>query len=112
MFLECPTDARESLGVQTKNVIKIAVSPAAKSVISGIARKHDMKEIGVASRIYEWFGQQDDVVQKAILRLLPEGYERKLLRSVLEDLAEEPKFEKLVGSDGTVPKKRKGTDGQ
>ena len=73
--------------VATRNVIKISVTPAAKAVIEGIATKHDMKEIGVASRIYEWFTSQDDVVQKAILGMLPKGYESDVARLALERMA-------------------------
>ena len=70
-----------------KRVIKISVNPAAKTAISSIAQRHDMKEIGVASRIYEWFAIQDDVTQKAILRLLPEGYEADVAKLALERIA-------------------------
>lgn len=61
-------------------VIKISVSADAKKVIRDFAVKHDMKEIGVASRIYTWFAQQDDVIRKGILGMLPEGYEPDIAR--------------------------------
>lgn len=72
-----------------KNVIPIAVDPEAKAVITAIAKRHDMKEIGVASRIYKWFSKQPDVVQKAVLDLLPEGYEGDVIRIALERIAKE-----------------------
>lgn len=78
-----PGVAKTSL-VSTRKVIKIAVSQNAKKVITDTAKELDMKEQGVASRIYEWFGRQDDLTQKHVLSLLPTGYEADLLEKALE----------------------------
>lgn len=72
-----------------RKVIPISVDGAAKATITRVADKHGMKEIAVASRIYEWFSRQDDVVQKGVLRLLPEGYEAEVTKLALERLAAE-----------------------
>jgi ribosomal protein S24E len=60
-------------------VIKIAVTDPAKKVIQDIAKKHGMKEQSVASRIYQWFAEQDDIMQKHVLQMLPNGYEIDVL---------------------------------
>jgi hypothetical protein len=73
--------------VPSKNVIPIAVLPSAKAAITNIAKKHGMKELTIATRVYEWFAQQDDVVQKAILRMLPEAYEVDVAKLALERIA-------------------------
>ena len=52
-----------------KKVIRIAVSERAKQVIEGWSEQQDMTEVGVASRIYEWFGDQSEDLQRAILGL-------------------------------------------
>ncbi len=52
-----------------KKVIRIAVSERAKQVIEGWSEQQDMTEVGVASRIYEWFGSQSEDIQRAILGL-------------------------------------------
>ena len=52
-----------------KKVIRIAVSERAKQVIEGWSEQQDMTEVGVASRIYEWFGGQSEDLQRAILGL-------------------------------------------
>jgi len=70
-----------------RNVIKISVTPSAKTVIADIAEKNGMREMWVASRVYEWFGAQDDVLRKAILQVLPEGYEVDVVRMALEKFA-------------------------
>ena len=73
--------------VRDRKIIPISVNASAKQVITRIADEHGMKEIAVASRIYEWFATQDDVVQKGVLRLLPKGYEAEVARLALERLA-------------------------
>jgi hypothetical protein len=66
----------------------LSITGDAKAVISTFAKKHGMKEIALASRVYLWFSQQDDVVQKAVLDLLPEGYELDVVEIVLRRRAE------------------------
>lgn len=68
-------------------VIKINVTPAAKQVIEDIAGEHGMKEVVLASKVYEWFGAQDDVTRKAILGMLPKGFEVDVARLALERIA-------------------------
>jgi hypothetical protein len=65
----------------TPKVIKIAVNPKAKKVIEDTADELGMKEQAVASRVYEWFAQQDDVTKKHVLSLLPTGHEAEILKS-------------------------------
>jgi hypothetical protein len=70
-----------------RHTIKITVKPEAKTIIKGFAEKLGMAEIAVASRIYEWFAAQDDVVRKGVLQLLPENYEKDVVRIALERMA-------------------------
>jgi hypothetical protein len=93
--------------VATRKIIKVAVSESAKQAIESVAGKHDMKEMGVASRVYEWFAAQEDVVQKGILRLLPEGYEPEVVRLVLQRIGSLPTAQNLIGSTGTPGGKKK-----
>ena len=52
-----------------KKVIRIGVTSDAKAVIKRWADDNDMTEIGVASRIYQWFGQQPEDLQRGVLGL-------------------------------------------
>lgn len=72
-----------------RKVIRIVVSPRAKAIVEKWAAEHDMKETGVASRIYEWFGRQPDYVQRAILGFYGDR-QPQILRDILKELAEEP----------------------
>ena len=74
-----------------RNVISIAVDRKAKEVIESLSRDLGMKEIAVASRIYEWFTLQDEIVQKGILRLLPRGYEDQIAKIVIDRLSRDAK---------------------
>jgi hypothetical protein len=82
-----PGDSRPVKMDAVSNVIKIAVTDHAKATISAIAKRHGMKEIAVASRIYTWFASQPDVIQKGVLGMWPEGYEADLAELVVERLA-------------------------
>lgn len=65
--------------------IKIKVSPGAKAVISDTADALDMKEQGVASRIYEWFGRQSEDIQRTVLGLY--GLRAKeVIRGILQEI--------------------------
>lgn len=66
-------------------VIKVKVTAGAKAVISTTADALDMKEQGVASRIYEWFGRQSDDVRRAVLGLYGMSA-KQVLRGILADL--------------------------
>ena len=74
-------------GVADRKVIKISVRPEAKATIKKFADQHGLKEIVVAGRMYEWFSEQDDVVQKAILGLLPAGMEADIAKLALKRIA-------------------------
>ena len=72
--------------VSTKKVIKVAVNKDADKVISEWAAKNDMTKIGVASRIYNWFGRQDEAIQRTILGLYGEQAP-DIARMILESQA-------------------------
>lgn len=55
--------------VENRKQLKIFVSLAAKKVVADFAEEFDMKEHGVASRIYRWFGTLPKPVQKWITGL-------------------------------------------
>jgi len=86
-----PSEAAQEVAnvslVAQRKVIRISVTSGAKKVISRWAAENDMKEIGVASRIYEWFGKQPEQIQRGILglygRLAPD-----IARMVLERMAD------------------------
>ncbi len=71
--------------VDDRKQLKIFVSPKAKKVIEDFAEQFDMKEMGVASRIYSWFGGLPLPIQKWITGL-SDGDESEGLRQFAEML--------------------------
>ncbi len=67
-----------------ETVIRVSVDPLAKKAIEETAEELGMKEGAVASRLYRWFAQQDDLTRKHVLSLLPTGYEAELLRKAAD----------------------------
>ena len=70
-----------------RNVIKISVTPAAKGVVAKASARTGITEQTIASRVYEWWASQDDVLRMGILGVLPEGYEVDVAKIALERLA-------------------------
>jgi len=73
--------------VVSRIVLKINVTPAAKQAVEKWKGLHGMSEFAVASRVYEWFGEQDDEVQRAILGLFGPRLKPDVAKDVLDKLA-------------------------
>jgi hypothetical protein len=71
-----------------RKIIKVAVTPSSKQVIERTAHDNDMTEQGVASRIYEWFGQQPPGVKALVLGLVPKDLLEDVHESLLKQLLE------------------------
>lgn len=71
-----------------REIIKIAVTPEAKRAIDASAARYGMSQIEMASRVYRWFSEQDEMVQATILDILPRSVAADVARIVLEQLAE------------------------
>jgi hypothetical protein len=59
--------------VDDRKQLKIVVTARAKKVVEEFSDKFDMTEIGVASRLYQWFGALPLAVQKWIVGLTDAG---------------------------------------
>jgi hypothetical protein len=70
-----------------KQAVKILTTSVARDIVKRTAAELGMKEQVVASRIYEWFSRQDEVLVKGILGLLHKGNEVDVARLALERLA-------------------------
>lgn len=77
-----------------EKLIKIRVKPRAKQVIAETADELGMKQEAVASRVYTWFAEVDDVTRKHILSLLPKGHELDILRNAVARYEQQKKGRK------------------
>ena len=81
-----------------RDIIKIAVTPAAKSAIEAVCRRYGMSQVEMASRLYTWFAQQDEVLQTAVLDILPRAVRPDVAELMLQRLAGESE----QGSGGVI----------
>jgi hypothetical protein len=75
------------MGMSEREIIKIAVTSEAKAAIEAVGERYGMSQIELASRLYTWLAGQDEVVQAAVLGILPEAVAPDVARLVLERLA-------------------------
>lgn len=55
--------------------VRINLSPEGKASVDAVCDRYGMAQQEVASRIYAWFAEQDELVQASILGVLPSGLE-------------------------------------
>jgi len=70
-----------------RDIIKIAISPKSKQAIDDTCDRYGMSQIELASRLYLWFAEQDEVLQAGILSILPTEFEADIARMTLENIA-------------------------
>jgi len=71
-----------------RDIIKIAISPKSKQAIDDTCDRYGMSQIELASRLYTWFADQDEVLQAAVLGILPKDVEADVARMALERVVE------------------------
>ena len=86
-----------------REIIKIAVTPESKKVIDRLSQRYGMSQIELASRLYNWFGRQDEVLQAAILDLLPDSMAPDIVRLALERIDTEPDRERAAAAKAARP---------
>ena len=77
-----------SLQMKEREIIKIAISTEAKIAIDQACDRYGMSQIEMASRFYMWFAEQDEVLQAAILGILPKTVEVDVANLILERIAD------------------------
>ena len=81
---------RKSFNPTKKSVVfRIQLTPEAKKSLSGISDQLGITQLSLASRITEWFANQPDTVQGAVLGLYPELIRADVAELILAKLAEE-----------------------
>jgi hypothetical protein len=76
-----------ALMAQARTVIKIAVTKKGHGALKALANEYGMKDYIAGGRIYEWFEQQDDIFQRAVLGLL-EGLEHDAATAYMKRLGQ------------------------
>lgn len=84
-------------------IVRIQVSPDAKKAIKDFSDEMDMTDVGVASRVYEWFSKQPLYIRKWVAGLLEGDDSRgafEFAKSILQDFnkPEGPETDRFKGS--------------
>lgn len=69
-------------------VFRIQLTTDAKKRLLDISDQLGITQIAVTSRIVEWFANQPDIIQAAILGLYPDMIKKDVAQLILERMAE------------------------
>jgi hypothetical protein len=90
-----------------RHIIKIAITPGAKDSVDRTCERYGMTQIELASRVYDWFAQQDEGVQAAILGILPSSLAPDIARMVMKQVSSSPTAKAAKKPKRTVHVRRK-----
>jgi len=71
--------------------MRIEILPNAKDCLNGMSDRLGMTQVAAASRLVEWFAEQTDVVQAAVLGLYPDDIRAEVPAMLLKRMAGEKK---------------------
>lgn len=75
---------------QQRVMLKAFVRPEAKRAVEDLITRTGMTQQELVSRVYEWFGSQDEIIQHTVLGLLPKDYAPEIAGLVMAKLAPQP----------------------
>jgi hypothetical protein len=67
--------------------MRIELVPQAKSCLEGLCDQLGMTQVATTSRLIEWFCEQNDTVQAAVLGLYPEDIRSEVPAMILKRMA-------------------------
>ena len=68
--------------------MRIEITPRAKDALTGFCGRVGMTQVAAMSRMVDWFSEQDEVVQAAIMGLYPTDIRADIARLILEKMAD------------------------
>lgn len=60
---------------------------AIDAVVQGVAQRTGLRESEVQRRVFEWFGQQDEVIQAVVLGQIPKALRPSVAKLLADKLA-------------------------
>jgi hypothetical protein len=70
-------------------IMRVQLDDVAKDRLDDICKRRGMTQIALMSRLVNWFSQQDDYIQTAVLQSLSEGTMSSLAKTLLKRLSSE-----------------------
>ena len=77
--------------MRSRVVMRIELFPKTKDGLNGMCDRLGMTQVAATARIIEWFAEQSDVVQAAILGLYPIDIRAQVADMILRRMAEKKK---------------------
>jgi ubiquinone biosynthesis protein COQ9 len=68
-------------------IIRLELTPQAKKALEDVCNNNGMTQVSVSSRLVEWFAQQQNMLQAAILGHYPKDIERDIAELILKRMA-------------------------
>jgi hypothetical protein len=72
-------------------IMRIELYPQAKDHLTDLCGRLGMTQVAATSRLVEWFCEQQDVVQAAVLGLYPEDIRAEVAQMILKRMASDKK---------------------
>jgi hypothetical protein len=72
-------------------IMRIELYPQAKDHLMGLCDRLGMTQVATVSRVVEWFCEQTDLVQAAVLGLYPEDIRAEVASLILKHIARNKK---------------------
>jgi hypothetical protein len=80
-----------SQNAQRRVIMRIELFPSAKTHLESLCDRLGMTQVATTSRVIEWFADQQDVVQAAVLGLYPEDIRADVATMILKKMAGDKK---------------------
>jgi hypothetical protein len=72
-------------------IVRIELTPSAKTRLNGLSDKKGMTQVAMLSRLVEWFANQSDLIQAAVLGQYPVEIESDVAKLILKHMASNPR---------------------
>ena len=72
-------------------IMRIELTSAAKDQLTELCHRNGMTQVAVMSRITEWFANQEQLIQGAILGHYPIGIESDVAKLILKKMVDKAK---------------------
>lgn len=68
-------------------IVRLELTPQAKKALEDVCDHNGMTQVAVSSRLVEWFSQQSDMLQAAILGHYPKEIEPDIAELILKRMS-------------------------
>jgi hypothetical protein len=72
-------------------IVRLELTPAAKQGLEDVSHQRGMTQVAVTSRLLEWFANQSEFIQAAILGHYPQLIQGEISEIILKRMAQDGK---------------------